>query len=240
MNYPETWAVLELQELGEWKTGSTPRRSNDDFWGGDILWVSPKDMKTDRIKETQDKMTNKALEETNSKLIPAGSLVMVTRSGILEHSFPVAITEKRVTINQDLKAFITGDRLDERYAYYFLRANELDILRTCTKDGTTVASINSDCLYSYKIPVPSLPHQERLVTKIEELFSKLDSGIIELKKELDRANRLRQSILSSAFEGNFRPQGTGDDLAAQKSEARSKNIESGGQTTFFEVTNDAE
>jgi len=91
MNSPEHWQTAELQEFGEWQTGSTPRRSNEEYWGGDILWVSPKDMKTDRIVDTEDHMTEKALEETNSKIIPPKSLIMVTRSGILEHSFPVAI-----------------------------------------------------------------------------------------------------------------------------------------------------
>lgn len=203
MNYPDNWAVTELQELGEWKTGSTPRRSTDEYWGGDILWVSPKDMKTDRIDDTQDRMTEKALEETNSKLIPPGSIVVVTRSGILEHSFPVAVTEKPVTINQDLKAFIPGGRLDERYAYYFLRANELDILKTCTKDGTTVASINSDSLYAYEIPIPPLAHQERIVAKIEELFSKLDSGVSELEDAEQRLGTYRQALLHKATTGEL-------------------------------------
>ncbi|WP_255170064.1 restriction endonuclease subunit S [Natrononativus amylolyticus] len=203
MNYPESWPVAELQELGEWQTGSTPRRSNDEYWGGDILWVSPKDMKTDRIDQTQDRMTEKALEETNSKLIPPNSIVMVTRSGILEHSFPVAVTERPVTINQDLKAFIPGDRLDESYAYYYLRASEFDILRTCTKDGTTVASINSDSLYTYEMPIPPVGHQERIVAKIEELFSKLDSGVSELEESQGRFNLYKKAILNEALEGGF-------------------------------------
>jgi type I restriction enzyme S subunit len=203
VNYPDNWAVAELQELGEWKTGSTPRRSNDEYWDGDILWVSPKDMKTDRIEDTQDRMTEKALEETNSKVIPPGSIVVVTRSGILEHSFPVAVTEKPVTINQDLKTFIPGDRLDGRYAYYCLRANELDILKTCTKDGTTVASINSDSLYAYEIPIPPLAHQERIVAKIEELFSKLDSGVSELEDTKNQLDRYRKSTLKAALFGEL-------------------------------------
>lgn len=203
MNYPENWTVAELQELGEWKTGSTPRRSTDEYWGGDILWVSPKDMKTDRIEDTQDRMTEKALEETNSKLIPPGSIVVVTRSGILEHSFPVAVTQKPVTINQDLKAFIPGESLDERYVYYYLRANELDILVNCTKDGTTVASINSDSLYAFEIPMPSLAHQERIVAKIEELFSKLESGVSELEKSQDRLELYKKAALNEALKGRF-------------------------------------
>lgn len=231
MKYPENWAVAELQELGEWKTGSTPRRSNDDYWGGDILWVSPKDMKTDRIEDTQDRMTEKALEETNSKLIPAGSLVVVTRSGILEHSFPVAVTEKRVTINQDLKAFLPGDRLDERYAYYFLRANELDILRTCTKDGTTVASINSDSLYAYEIPIPPVPHQECMVAKIEELFTKLDSGAESLRTTETRLDLYQLSAIKSAITGQLtetwrsenQPSVLGTDLVERAEEKTEKN-----------------
>jgi type I restriction enzyme S subunit len=201
MNSPDHWEIAELQELGEWQTGSTPRRSNEEYWGGEILWVSPKDMKTEKIVDTEDQMTEKALEETNSKLIKPGSIVVVTRSGILEHSFPVAVTDKPVTINQDLKAFIPGDRLDENYAYYFLRANELDILKTCSKDGTTVASINSDSLYTYEIPIPPLAHQERIVAKIEEMFTKLDSGVSELQKGTELLKKYQLSLMNAAFGG---------------------------------------
>lgn len=203
MNSPEHWQTAELQELGEWQTGSTPRRSNEEYWGGDILWVSPKDMKSDRIADTEDHMTEKALEETNSKIIPPGSLIVVTRSGILEHSFPVAINQKPVTINQDLKAFIPNDRLNEEYVYYYLRSRELDILKNCTKDGTTVASINSDALYAYEIPLPSITQQQRIVEKINKIFSKHDSGVGELQEANIRLDQYRKVVLEKAIWGEL-------------------------------------
>lgn len=203
MNIPEHWQSAELQELGEWKTGSTPRRSNEEYWGGDILWVSPKDMKTDRIEDTEDHMTEKALEETNSKIIPTGSLIMVTRSGILEHSFPVALNEKPVTINQDLKALTPSCRVNSAYLYYCLRSKEMDILKSCSKDGTTVASINSDALYAYEVPIAPLSEQERIVAKIEELFTQLDFGVENLTITDRRLDIYRLAITKSALKGEL-------------------------------------
>jgi len=128
---------------------------------------------------------------------------MVTRSGILEHSFPVAINQKPVTINQDLKAFIPNDRINEEYVYYYLRSRELNILKNCTKDGTTVASINSDALYAYEIPLPSITQQQRIVEKINKIFSKHDSSVGELQKANIRLDQYRKVILEKAIWGEL-------------------------------------
>jgi type I restriction enzyme S subunit len=203
MNYPSNWELKELKEVGDWHTGNTPRRSNSEYWGGSILWVSPKEMKTDRITDTEDKMTEKALEETNSQIFPEGSLIMVTRSGILEHSFPVAINDKPVTINQDLKAFVPSDSVLSEYLYYNLVAHSNDILRECSKDGTTVASINSDALYSYEVPIAPLDEQRRIVEKIEQYFSKLDAGVSELEEAEQRLDRYQGAVMQTAMEGEL-------------------------------------
>jgi len=203
VNHPDHWTEAELQDLGEWKTGSTPRRSRDDYWGGDILWVSPKDMKTNRIAETEDRMTQKALDETNSKLIPPDSIIIVTRSGILEHTLPVAINDKPVTINQDLKALIPANSVNVEYLFYYLKSNEINILKNCTKDGTTVASINSDSLYSYEIPIAPLAEQEQIVKKIGELLSKLDAGVSDLETAGNKLHLYKRVQLNRALEGRL-------------------------------------
>jgi type I restriction enzyme S subunit len=222
MNYPSNWELKELKEVGDWHTGNTPRRSNSEYWGGSILWVSPKEMKTDRITDTEDKMTEKALEETNSQIFPEGSLIMVTRSGILEHSFPVAINEKPVTINQDLKAFVPSDSVLSEYLYYNLVAHSNDILRECSKDGTTVASINSDALYSYEVPIAPLGEQRRIVNKIEEYLSKVDAGVSELEEAKQRLEQYRGAVMDTAMKGkicsNWRSQNNDQTLDTDISE----------------------
>ena len=96
-----------LNSLGRVYGGKTPSKSNSRFWEeGSIPWVSPKDMKVYEISSSQDFITDLALTDGGMNLVPKGSILMVTRSGILAHTFPVAITMCNLTINQDIKGVL--------------------------------------------------------------------------------------------------------------------------------------
>lgn len=102
---PEGWCWATLGELGSWIGGGTPSKANQGFWtNGTIPWVSPKDMKVAVIGVTEDLITPEAVEGSSTKYVAAGSILMVMRSGILRHSFPVAIPDRTVTLKQDLRA----------------------------------------------------------------------------------------------------------------------------------------
>ncbi len=96
--------MMRLRDLGNWSGGNTPSKTNPAYWtDGTMPWVSPKDMKVDEIVSSEDHVTKAALDDGRVSLIPEGSILFVTRSGILAHTFPVAITKLPVTINQDLR-----------------------------------------------------------------------------------------------------------------------------------------
>lgn len=192
---PDRWEWRELGELGEIHTGSTPRRSNEDYWGGDIAWASPKDMGERRLSDTEDAMTEKALEETSSTVFPKGTIIFVMRSSILEHTFPVSIADTEITINQDMKAIQPIDDIDPRYLLYFLKREENRILDKCTKDGTTVVSMDADSLYSYEVPVPPITEQRAISAKIDSLFERVD----EARAAQEQAEKLEDKALFSIF-----------------------------------------
>src|SRR5262245_60364129 len=99
---PEGWCWTTLGALGTWTGGGTPSKANPAFWtDGTVPWVSPKDMKVAIIGETEDRITEAAVEGSSTKYVPERSVLMVMRSGILKHSFPVAVTDRTVTLNQD-------------------------------------------------------------------------------------------------------------------------------------------
>ncbi|MFO1440078.1 MAG: restriction endonuclease subunit S [Verrucomicrobiaceae bacterium] len=100
---PENWTWARFEWLGEIHGGLTPSMSRSEFWDGDIPWVSPKDMHTDVIRGSEMRVTAKALDQTSLKLVPSGSILFVTRSGILRRTLPVALTEVTCVVNQDLK-----------------------------------------------------------------------------------------------------------------------------------------
>jgi type I restriction enzyme, S subunit len=126
---PEGWKRKTLTCLGKWKGGGTPSKANLNYWeNGSIPWVSPKDMKSNSIKETEDYITPEAIVESSTNLIPQGSILVVTRSGILRHSVPIAINEVPVSINQDLKALIPSNEFDVGYVANYMWLNDKNIL----------------------------------------------------------------------------------------------------------------
>lgn len=202
-NLPPQWETWRLADTGVWSGGGTPSSSNDAYWDGDVPWVSPKDMKVHRIATSQDKITQSAVVNSAAKLLPIGSVLFVTRSGILAHSLPVATTKVEVTVNQDLKAISPVEVIDTEYLAWALRASERRILNTCTKHGTTVHSVEMPALKELKVPVAPYPEQRRIVAKIEELFSELDKGIESLKLAREQLKIYRLLVLNRAFEGRL-------------------------------------
>ena len=202
VDIPSHWKQATLEEVGEWTGGGTPSKRKQSYWqNGNIPWVSPKDMKVSEIHDTEDQITETAIQESSAKRIQSGSVLFVTRSGILEHTLPTALAKVDVSVNQDLKALTPGEEISPKFLLHYTRAENLSILRRCSKDGTTVASLESSQLYAYPIPVPPLREQRRIVAKIEELFSDLDAGVADLKRAKKQLQRYRQSVLQAAVEG---------------------------------------
>jgi type I restriction enzyme S subunit len=216
---PSGWAWTSLKEVGTWRGGGTPSKAIPEFWeNGTIHWVSPKDMKRLLIDSAQDQITVEAVKESAANLIPKDSVLMVTRSGILEHTFPVAVNVIEVAVNQDLKALTPHDGVSATYLAYFLRARGRAILDSCSKDGTTVSSIDSDRLAAYPLALAPSGEQERIVSKIDELFSSIDEGERALERIRKLVELYRQSVLKAAVTG---------ELTREWREAHAGELESG-------------
>jgi type I restriction enzyme S subunit len=184
MSIPATWEMAPLGSLGAWFGGGTPSKDNSSYWnGGSIPWVSPKDMKVSRILDTEDHITEEAIRNSATSVIPEGAVLMVTRSGMLQHTFPVAVAGVDATLNQDLKALVPLDGLDSNYLAAAVRAFGDQVLSRCSKHGTTVQSIEFSRLRDFEIPIAPRNEQQRIVAKIDELFSELDAGVASLKRE---------------------------------------------------------
>ncbi len=221
---PATWTRVRLGDLGVWRGGGTPSKAVPAYWfGGTVPWVSPKDMKTQWIVGALDRITDQALAESSAKLIPSGSVLVVTRSGILEHSLPVATTQVDAAINQDLKALTPEPFVLPDYLLYALQACEQDILSSCRKSGTTVASIEFLKLLDFEVPLPPLAEQHRIVAEIETQFTRLDAAEAALKRARAKLKRLRDSVLYQAFRGEL-TRGEADRLYAKMWETDVKEV----------------
>jgi type I restriction enzyme S subunit len=144
---PVGWCWVALGELGAWTGGGTPSKANPAFWsGGSVPWVSPKDMKFDVIGDTEDRITETAVDKSSAKYVSPGSILMVMRSGILRHTFPVAVTDRIVTLNQDLRALTPRESINSSFIARYLKLATKKVLEDCSKDGTTVNSIEVSAL----------------------------------------------------------------------------------------------
>lgn len=173
------WSTLS--DIGTWTGGGTPSKRNPEFWSnGTIPWISPKDMGGHEITSSQDLITSAAVKNSSAKMVPEGSILLVTRSSILDHTFPVNQALVDVTINQDLKAVTTDPSILPRFVLYYLRNSSQNILRTVRKTGGSVASLDTRKLFAFPIPIPPLEEQQRIVNildKFDALVNDLTSGL---------------------------------------------------------------
>ena len=199
---PASWGMAPLGQLTNSTGGGTPDTREPRNWdGGTIPWVSPKDMKVFNVHDSTDKVTAAALKRLT--LVPQGSVLVVVRSGILSRTFPVAINQVTVTINQDMRAFIPYTGIDSRFLAHQLVAREHEILDDCAKDGTTVASIEGTRLADFQLAIAPAAEQVRIVAALEEILSDLDAGVKELTAAQMKLSQYRQSLLISAVEGTL-------------------------------------
>ena len=157
---PEHWKVVPLKYLCTFSGGGTPSKDNLSYWtGGNIPWVSPKDMKSFWVSDTQDKLTDRAVKESSTNFVECGALLMVVRSGILQRTIPIAINTVRVTLNQDMKALKFNTQMKVEYAANYILGNIGVLLLEWSKDGATVESIEQEYLTNSLFPVPPLEEQ---------------------------------------------------------------------------------
>lgn len=160
----------KVRELAKSRTGGTPTKSNLDYWKGGIPWASPKDFGPFYLSDTEDHISEAAVADSATAVVPAGSLLVVFRSGVLQHSLPVAITTRDTAINQDLKALIPTGAASAEYlgAYFVIFGKRL--LPLITKSGATVQSINTAQFDELAIPVPDKSTQRKAVRLLVSAF----------------------------------------------------------------------
>jgi type I restriction enzyme S subunit len=201
-NKGEGWEEKKLSIICEIKGGGTPSKANKSYWNGTIPWVSPKDMKQKDISDAQDHISQTALDNSATNLVPEGSLLIVVRSGILAHTIPLGITRNLVTINQDMKALTPSKELDIEYLYYHLCGIHNKLL-TIASRGATVHRIPAKLLENTTIYYSSISEQKAIVKEINSLSSKTKSLESLYSQKLSALEELKQSILQKAFKGEL-------------------------------------
>ena len=110
---------------------------------------------------------------------------------------PTNLSPGKVCIGRGLTAIRPDSSIRLKYLLYFFRYYEAQLQKSGT--GTTFKAITQSVIKNIEVPVPSLDEQERIVSKIEELFSKLDASVAELQTAKEKLKVYRQAVLKEAF-----------------------------------------
>lgn len=152
--------------------GGTPSKDVPDFWNGDIPWVSPKDMKSSPVTDSEDHITRAALRGSPTSVIPTGCVLIVVRSGILQRTIPTAINDVPVALNQDLKALICHG-IRPRFLYYLITGLESRLLHEWRKVGATVESLEMRLVLDTVLAVPPERLQDAISDYLDRKLKRL-------------------------------------------------------------------
>jgi len=197
------WEKYTLESLCDFVGGGTPTRNKNNYWNGDVPWVSPKDMKRDRIDSSIEYISSEGLNKSSAKLIPKGSILLVVRGMILNHTLPVAITEKPVAVNQDMKALIPKDQSYTEYLFWACKAAALQILFYVKEATHGTRRIETDLLKQWKIFIPPREIVRDVIKNIQKNLRVIDDLEKRFLKTAQYTDKLEQSILAKAFQGEL-------------------------------------
>lgn len=160
-----------LRNLCKIHNGSTPSTSNQDYYGGDVVWITPKDLSIQNkkyISKGERNITEKGLMQVKSNLLPKGTILLSSRApiGLL------AISENELVTNQGFKNIVVDNTiLDNEFLYYHLKTKikELEHLGT----GTTFKEISKISLESFEITFPPLSIQKKIADTLSDIDNKV-------------------------------------------------------------------
>jgi type I restriction enzyme, S subunit len=198
---PAHWELKPLKRLVDFIGGGTPNKNTAAFWNGDIPWVSPKDMKQEKISRSHDYITNLALNKTSVKLIQVGAVLVVVRGMILSRIFPAAVTELPVTINQDMKGLIPKKWIDSEFLRYVLSGHEAHTLDLTEESGHGTKTMPTDKLGAFPVVVPPLAEQIEIRKHCHEISASVEKVIEKTRRQLTQLQELKVTLVAVSVLG---------------------------------------
>ena len=195
---------VKLGELGEIVSGSTPKTNIKEYWDGDVLWITPAEIQEDDyyIADTQRKITNLAVEKTNLKLLPKGTILLSSRAPIGK----IAICDNDMYCNQGFKNIICSDKIENRYIYYFLKHN-IEYIKSLGR-GATFKEISKGIVENIEIPYIEKKEQIEIANKLDKI-----TEILKIRKQqIKQFDEIIKSQFVEMFENEKYPKKTLNEL----------------------------
>ena len=187
-----------MPEVIEWGSGGTPKATVKEYYeNGDIPWLIIGDLNNGIVTKSETKITKLGLDNSSAKMIPPNTLLVAMYGSIGK----LGITGIECCTNQAIAFAKKMHGVTTKYMFYYMAMMKSKLISK--GKGGTQKNISQTVLNSLDVIVPPMKEQQRIVTRIEELFSQLDSGVETLKKTKEQLKVYRQAVLKEAFEGRY-------------------------------------
>ena len=188
---PQGWEYKKMSEVVKWGSGGTPKATESLYYeNGTIPWLIIGDLNDGIVKTSATKITKLGLENSSAKLIPCGTLLIAMYGSIGK----LGITGFDCCTNQAIAFAQKLNGIDTMYLFYYLMMIKPKLVQL--GKGGTQKNISQTVLNSLYIPLPPLPTQQAIVTRIESLFAELDKAVQHLRTAQQQLKTYRQAVLN--------------------------------------------
>jgi type I restriction enzyme S subunit len=180
------WVNITIEEVAKTTSGGTPSRTNKNYYSGDILWVKSGELKDNYISDTEEKITEEAVDNSSAKLFPVGTVLIAMYGATVGKT---AILRKVATTNQAVCGIIPyPSECDNEFLRFQLIYKREDFLKQ--RYGGAQPNISQTIIRTFELLLPPLPEQRKIayvlrtIQKAIEQQDKLIHTTTELKKAL--------------------------------------------------------
>lgn len=200
---PDHWLLSKLKHLVDVTGGSTPSKERLDYWDGAIPWASPRDIKTDYLIDTFHHISEIALTENGNEIVPENTILVVVRGMILAHSFPVSVTSRPMTINQDLKALTPLPGADQAYLACLLSGIKQEVFHYIDSSAHGTRKLEWERFTNVDLPLPPIWEQRAIATWIERKTDNLNDLEDECSTLIAKLIERRSALIAAAVTGKI-------------------------------------
>lgn len=168
------WIECTLDKLGEIVGGATPSTKCEDYYGGSIPWITPKDLSSFKgryITSGERNITEKGLASCSAQMMPKDAVLFTSRAPIGY----VAIASQSVCTNQGFKNIVVNEKADPLFVYYLLKYNKDAI--EAMGSGTTFKEVSGKTMRAVKVRIPvDVSYQKRIAAVLDSLDTKIENN----------------------------------------------------------------
>ncbi|MBO2607888.1 restriction endonuclease subunit S [Shewanella algae] len=186
------WKWSKIQEVGMVVTGSTPPKSDENNYGGDVLWATAEDFTGKYVSDTKIKLSDKG--STKARIVPKGSVLVTCIASIGKN----AIANEDMGTNQQINAVVVSDSFSNEFFYYQIEFNVNKLINIA--GVTAVPIVNKSSFQQVKLIFPVLEEQQ----KIAVVLSTADQEISTLQQKLDALKQEKKALMQQLLTGKRR------------------------------------